>query len=561
MDTSKIQKNYIILGGILVIIIIIGMIIFYLNPFHILNYLQIPLIILYIIVFFCVIIFIQIYFNDPISTDKNSLYDLQTSFISFLKRYLLYIVIFLGIAFVGYFIFKYFKLFLEYLLTRSFILFFVFFILFLTLFTNNIKEYKSGNQIIDIVKDVIMYIPCLIRDIIDFAKKDYENTPSSVFIVFIILIIYCLLFFVFPIIKKEQYKKDGVLLIPKSVYLNKTQISITNEQLREKIYESMPFYDRWIQKKLFSIYSNISIPEYDISYNDISYNDISYNDISYNDISYNDINNISVRQKNYIVPPDTETKLIYENFTSLMNQDTIPVNTVYKTLTRAEMDMFSILKNNQDISGELIRLQNKPAKLKAYIKKTIHDEPYLLSFVQKIGIIYSATMAARDSVLLTIGDRLNMINEDKRVYRYSLSMWVFLHKLEKNNTDPQVIATYGSLPSLYYYTNDFSLTLEYTSKYNSNTVLYKSTNILYQRWNHIVITYNYGTVDLFINNNLVGTYDTISPYINSTDKLIIGSSKNEDIGGICNVKYYSTPLKASKIKSIYKQFQNKDPPI
>jgi hypothetical protein len=244
-----------------------------------------------------------------------------------------------------------------------------------------------------------------------------------------------------------------------------------------------------------------------------------------------------------------------------MNQDTIPVNTVYKTLTRAEMDMFSILKNNQDISGELIRLQNKPAKLKAYIKKTIHDEPYLLSFVQKIGIIYSATMAARDSVLLTIGDRLNMINEDKRVYRYSLSMWVFLHKLEKNNTDPQVIATYGSLPSLYYYTNDFSLTLEYTSKYNSNTVLYKSTNILYQRWNHIVITYNYGTVDLFINNNLVGTYDTISPYINSTDKLIIGSSKNEDIGGICNVKYYSTPLKASKIKSIYKQFQNKDPPI
>ena len=62
--------------------------------------------------------------------------------------------------------------------------------------------------------------------------------------------------------------------------------------------------------------------------------------------------------------------------------------------------------------------------------------------------------------------------------------------------------TYGSLPSLYYDSNDSTLSLEYKdySKNGRDTILYKTKHVLYQRWNHIVVTYNYGTVDLFINN-------------------------------------------------------------
>jgi hypothetical protein len=548
---EPIPTNYKILGFILFVIICLGMIIFYMNPYNILNYIQIPIIIFYIIVIFCVLIFIERYTRDSNVLDKNSFSEMQIRFVDFFKSYFSYIIILLIFSVVSYYLFSYFKSGVSVLLNTSLLLTLGLIILILALFSNYSKNNTIDNPILDLVKDIIMYIPCLLTDAIEFIKKDYENTPSTVLIVFVILVIYCSTFYITPMIKKEMYKNDGILLIEKPLYLNKNQLNITTDELKEKVLQAMPFYDRWIQNMLYSIFENDATLVYS-------------QDLSGTDISYN-ITTPTYNIKDYIVPPDKKTQIFYENFTSLANQDTMGITQTYNKLSEIQNSIFSILSSNdQDISEQLKALQDKPAELTAYIKSVIQNEPYLLTFVQKLGIIYASGLSIRDALIMTASDTLRPQSSEKYSYRYSLSMWVYLNKIEKT-PNKQIIMSYGSLPSMFYDSNDSALSLEYRdySKNNNGAykTLYKTKKVLYQRWNHIVITYNYGTVDLFINNNLVGNYKNVAPLMHDDDLLIIGTKENKNIGGVCNVKYYPTPLIASKIESIYKQFNNMDPPI
>ena len=87
---------------------------------------------------------------------------------------------------------------------------------------------------------------------------------------------------------------------------------------------------------------------------------------------------------------------------------------------------------------------------------------------------------------------------------------------------------------------------------NKEVVLYRTSSILYQRWNQFVINNKYGEVDLFINSNLVGNYkNAISYSIPSDEVLQVGSTENNDIGGIADVLYYETPLSLKEIRDKY----------
>lgn len=555
--TQEIPPTYKILAIVLFVIILIGMYIFYLNPYHILNYIRVPISIFYLLVLFCVIIFIERFIHDPMVVDKNSFGEMFLRFSLFFKSYVYYILIFLLFSVVTYFIYKYARLLGEFLVTTSLPLTLILVVLVLALFSNYSKNHTMDNALLELVKDFIMYIPCLLTDTIDFIKKDYDETPSSVFIVFIILIIYCLVFYVSPVIKKELYKNDGVLLVENQVYLNKTQLSLTTNELRERVFDNMPFYDRWTQTILYNIYDN--------SLNVVKPVEQSSSSFSLTSMQPGSSYSIENSRNNNAIP-DSKTRIFYENFTTLMNEDTRGLTETYNYMKQIEQRIFNVLLTTDNLTEEEINdLKTKPEQLRDYLKSVIQNEPYLLSFVEKLGLIYAASLATRDGVLATVTDSMRPMTREVRVYRYSISIWVFLHKIEKTDTQ-QVILSYGSLPSLYYNSNEEpTLSLEYLDYSleggGKSKKLYVTNRILFQRWNNIVINYNYGTVDLFINNNLVGTYKNVSPQIQDDDLLVVGSGDNSNIGGICNVKYYPTPLSASKINTIYTQFNNKDSPI
>ena len=96
-------------------------------------------------------------------------------------------------------------------------------------------------------------------------------------------------------------------------------------------------------------------------------------------------------------------------------------------------------------------------------------------------------------------------------------------------------------------------------KNDDETIIYKSNDFLLQKWNNIIVNYDGGTLDVFINNKLVISKNSVVPYM-SFDQITSGAT-NGIQGGICNVKYYKRVLNISEIHQIYNSVKNKDPPI
>jgi hypothetical protein len=140
---------------------------------------------------------------------------------------------------------------LLYTLTQSIWVSFGLIILILALVQNTLykKDSEEDSDWMTLIKDIIFYIPCLITDGIEFMKKDYADTPSTTFIVFIIIVVFACVFFLVPLLNTD----GGNLLISNPKNLN----SVTRYSTDEILSFEIDYIKEW---------------DMDISYNDISYN-------------------------------------------------------------------------------------------------------------------------------------------------------------------------------------------------------------------------------------------------------------------------------------------------
>jgi len=94
---------------------------------------------------------------------------------------------------------------------------------------------------------------------------------------------------------------------------------------------------------------------------------------------------------------------------------------------------------------------------------------------------------------------------------------------------------------------------------SGNRIIYINKNMLLQKWNNIIINFNGGTLDIFLNGELVNSSIEVIPYM-KLDPLNVGSDNGIN-GGICNVVYYKKPLSITNIYYIYNNMKNKNPPV
>jgi hypothetical protein len=92
-----------------------------------------------------------------------------------------------------------------------------------------------------------------------------------------------------------------------------------------------------------------------------------------------------------------------------------------------------------------------------------------------------------------------------------------------------------------------------------NRIIYKNSDVLLQKWNNIIINYNSGVLDIFLNGELVKSSIGVVPYY-TLDNLTIGQ-ENGIKGGICNVVYFNRALTSSNIYYLYNMVKDKNPPI
>lgn len=151
---------------------------------------------------------------------------------------------------------------------------------------------------------------------------------------------------------------------------------------------------------------------------------------------------------------------------------------------------------------------------------------------------------------------------------YSISSWIYINDQEGN--EYKNILNMGSKPIVKYNPNGNMLQVSILKDDDSTPVIFKTNELKKQKWNFIVFNFNGGTIDIFINGNLISSIDSTDedkPLYSSKNGYLISSndSTDEDIenakiifgnengiqGGINKVVYYQHPLTMNMIKTLY----------
>ena len=337
--------------------------------------------------------------------------------------------------------------------------------------------------------------------------------------------------------------------------------------------------------------SNVNTSVNCISYNDVS-NQIYYKSSNVNDLSnqsfyfcnkinvdvsngapidslnkykviygYNDVNDISGPIS--CIPPT-----IYEGFEGNMhNLDNI-INTrdLLKEFSEDERAILDKAINSEETNLKFMieNFKEDPEMAKQYIISFFASNDNFMTLMNKINEYNNESKSFLNQELSNLVKQINLRgNIHEYNYHYGISFWIYfdtslLNSNTSSDTGEGFIMSYADQPKIYYDYNTNELVIKVNRhSSNQNNPIYKTKEILYQRWNHFVINYNYGVLDIFINNNLVGTINKLNPYVGKNNNIVFGSSKDTlNNCGICNIVYYEKPLKLSKIKELYKNNEN-----
>ena len=202
--------------------------------------------------------------------------------------------------------------------------------------------------------------------------------------------------------------------------------------------------------------------------------------------------------------------------------------------------------------------------------------PKVLNLVSTQGGKLLVNKPVYTDTLYNLASYQELTGTDNFDYQYAISCWIFIDAMPPN-TNPNYnkytsLLNFGDKPHILYNGNKNTLMitmqqkeLDKNTKNNildfdkeGNRIIYKNSNVLLQRWNNIIINYNGGTLDIFLNGELVKSSIEVVPYY-TYENLTIG--ENDGIkGGICNVVYFRRALNSSNIYYIYNTVKNKTPP-
>ena len=163
-----------------------------------------------------------------------------------------------------------------------------------------------------------------------------------------------------------------------------------------------------------------------------------------------------------------------------------------------------------------------------------------------------------------------LLSETKRT-NYSVSCWIYIHPVPNNTNEAYIentsLVNFGGVPNILF--NAQKGTLLFAVDVNDigggkkififpNKDNTREVKVLYSRWNHVVVNFIDGNMDIFINGSLVTSTPEVIP-LNNPKSIHIGSYPGI-YGEACSLVYYKKPLLAENIRIIYESLKNFNPP-
>jgi hypothetical protein len=218
-------------------------------------------------------------------------------------------------------------------------------------------------------------------------------------------------------------------------------------------------------------------------------------------------------------------------------------------------------------------------------------KPYIKNLYLKQG---GKQLINQPVPLTNVSSYQELSGNDKLNYQYAISFWFYLDAFSTSKTDKIVpILSYGENPSINYSpaNNTLYITVQHSDTTslikpklniikdntindielvktipfgndidaNGNRIIYTHSNVKLQKWNHVVLNYNGGTLDIFYNGMLVKSAIEVVPYM-KFNMLTIGSD-NGVSGNVSNLMYFNKPLDILTINTLYVSLKNNNPPI
>jgi hypothetical protein len=146
-------------------------------------------------------------------------------------------------------------------------------------------------------------------------------------------------------------------------------------------------------------------------------------------------------------------------------------------------------------------------------------------------------------------DMISMVERDENpTYNYAISMWVFIDT-QPPGTSPVYsgsanIINYGGKPQIVYCAETQSMKFQMDGVDTEPAVV---EHIPYQKWNQFVMNYDGGTMDIFMNGELIISKLGYIPKM-SKESIMIGEH-NGIHGGIKNCIYHPNVLSQREIST------------
>jgi len=380
-----------------------------------------------------------------------------------------------------------------------------------------IRHFLDNNVVFTALYHLVFAIPCGFWYAVNGIYKEFYNTPKFAYILLGLEILFILGFFLIPILTKKIYNFSfGKVGRKKSLESNinalkesKNFYSELNQSLKDNARVN---WEKIIKQNLNSKKNAEELKNHLLV--------LGYKSGEGTGVGAATQGEMTLEQV---------TKYIHTTLPKILNNDN------YISDTEFEIKAKEAELNNLSAEGTGITLLNRPVPTD--VEKTI-------------------------GTYENLGKR-NKAHSTDFNYNYALGCWIFLHNYGTNLSPAYVVDTpllnYGNKPSIMYNGKTKELKIKMKNVNNEVVTVFKTAKIPLQRWVNIVINYNGGTLDVFIDNKLVASVRNIIPYM-TYDKVVIGKAKGIS-GGICNVTYWNNVLTKNQIDIYYNLLKNKNPPI
>jgi hypothetical protein len=234
-----------------------------------------------------------------------------------------------------------------------------------------------------------------------------------------------------------------------------------------------------------------------------------------------------------------------------------------KDKEKCKKKLETMIKYIQNITPELVRLQNQ----------LLENTENILQLNKKLkttGLSDKAKVLLADPVYLKtkkiISDFGTLKQDDFEIdykYNYTISSWFFIRAQPPNFGESYgkytSILNYGGKPNILYNGKLNKLKIKMNNGKDQKPIVHIIKDFPLQTWTNIVVTYNGGTLDIFLNSKMIASIPNVVPYMN-TDPLTIGED-NGIGGGVCNVVYFPNVISLERIKINYNALKNTNPPV